>query len=652
MGIFSETKKTKKFISFGLSLVIVSFLFFPFLAKAFLEEKILNALLFLPTLFFGVFIGIAILLSGFAARIAGALLDWVTGPNFISYSYTNPENNPVIENGLRVTQSFVNMLLVVVLVYVAVSIALRLGREGEAKKLLVRLILVALLVNFTPVFCGLIVDASNIVMNYFLVGIEDGISGILTQALQYGETVISEAFSFTDSFAKKPAILVQGLIQTVLNLAIAISFLLYTSIFFFRYFAIWILVILSPLAFVSYISPITRNYWNMWLTNFVQWATIGIIKAFFLYLGMSTFGALRKELIAKTELPGVESRVAAHLDNILPFGAVVVFLLMGFAMTFATTAWGSDRVIKLTRKGGKWLGGKTWGGTRRFAGRVLGRRKEWVERQASARFMPERISQMGGVGGALSKFGYGAFVAPTIWALRRGIGEAGLRLSKASIEDIRKTEKRYEGESVERKAADLVSPSRSLTYEKKIGILRKAIDEGQVADMRDQLRRAGRSDQEIDELIIKLGKQAIRIDPEEFKKIRDAFPHLAEEMGREFSDEIRRRLGVSVNQALGEGYSGVAERVTALIKVPDISKMDRTQLVGPNIDNAVKLAILRHWGPAQFAGAVRSFGRTFISDFQQMIDMQGRAWFQTNNPSLLRYLTRSAARGLGLRPPP
>ncbi|GAI30419.1 unnamed protein product, partial [marine sediment metagenome] len=68
---------------------------------------------------------------------------------------------------------FVNMLLVLILVYIAIATILRLAGY-ETKKLLITFIIVALLVNFSPVICGLIVDASNIVMNFFLSEVTGG----------------------------------------------------------------------------------------------------------------------------------------------------------------------------------------------------------------------------------------------------------------------------------------------------------------------------------------------------------------------------------------------------------------------------------------------------------------------------------------------
>ncbi len=63
-------------------------------------------------------------------NISGALLNWVTSPGFVSISYSNPtgpNGNLIVGIGLDITKSFVNLALVVILVYIAVAIALKLG---------------------------------------------------------------------------------------------------------------------------------------------------------------------------------------------------------------------------------------------------------------------------------------------------------------------------------------------------------------------------------------------------------------------------------------------------------------------------------------------------------------------------------------------
>ncbi len=130
------------------------------------------------------------------------------------------------------------------------------------------MILIALLVNFAPVLVGLIVDASNIVMNYFLKGIEQGIANFLTQASEMGGGILSRLLGLVTFQTSEIA---RAFIMVILNFATGAALLLYAILFMFRYIAIWTIVILSPLAFVAWILPATKKFWDMWWNQLIQW---------------------------------------------------------------------------------------------------------------------------------------------------------------------------------------------------------------------------------------------------------------------------------------------------------------------------------------------------------------------------------------------
>ena len=195
-----------------------------------------------------------------SSSVAIAFLTWVTSSGFTQLSFTNvglspgdPAWNTVIDAGLKVTQGFVNMVLVLVLVYIALATILRLAGY-ETKKLLVTFVIVALLVNFAPVLVGLIVDAANISMQFFLDRIQE-IGGNLSSRL----TSLWNGFSagFFDSIFDRSVMLNKAATLTLsafLYLASTIIYFLFGILFIVRYMVIWILVILAPIAFAVVIG--------------------------------------------------------------------------------------------------------------------------------------------------------------------------------------------------------------------------------------------------------------------------------------------------------------------------------------------------------------------------------------------------------------
>ncbi|MCD6442229.1 hypothetical protein J7L24_01655, partial [bacterium] len=279
--------KTLKYFLFRITpIVILLVVFAPLKAQAGLLDTIKS----IPHKLIAFFLSFFIMIANVIARIASDLLNFVISPSAIKWSYTNPKNNPIIDSGLYVTKGFVSLALVVILVFIALSIALRI-KEYASKKTLINLIVIALLVNFAPIVCGLIVDASNVITYYFLDKVQEKtnsiVGGLNPISIVNNITNISDEEGF---WASMFSVFAKGIVMIIVNIAVAFIFFGYAFVFLFRYIAIWILVILSPLAFIAWILPITREkYWRMWWSQFINWSFIGVPGAFFLYLSLSIF---------------------------------------------------------------------------------------------------------------------------------------------------------------------------------------------------------------------------------------------------------------------------------------------------------------------------------------------------------------------------
>jgi len=264
----------------ALSLAAANLLLLPGLAFAESYNPIARAIESVATFFLNALLDGLRLVSGAIAGLASSILNLVLSPNFISWSYTGSDN-PVVAEGLKITQSFVNMALVLVLVVIAFTTILRLGGY-HTKELLRNLIIVALLVNFVPVIAGVIVDASNIIMYYFVGG--DGISSgniIVRSILEWSLTL---NFLEQKNFVTYSSDVTETLAIIVFNMVVTFVLFIFAFIFTFRYVAIWVLVILAPLAFAAWILPNTKGLWNKWWNQFLQWCFVGATGAFFLYL--------------------------------------------------------------------------------------------------------------------------------------------------------------------------------------------------------------------------------------------------------------------------------------------------------------------------------------------------------------------------------
>src|SRR5680860_126096 len=81
--------------------------------------------------------------------------------------YNNFTNSAVIINGWRVARDVANMFFVVVLLIIAFGTILQLENYNY-KKWLPKLILMAILINFSKTICGLLIDVSQVIMLTFV----------------------------------------------------------------------------------------------------------------------------------------------------------------------------------------------------------------------------------------------------------------------------------------------------------------------------------------------------------------------------------------------------------------------------------------------------------------------------------------------------
>jgi len=352
----NSSKKRKLWLSVVLSLAVLG-LVIPFHhALAFLNplaNLIANAA-------FGLLSVLVATLARGSIELALWVLRLVTSENFINWSFTGPDN-PLIAVGWTLSRDLTNMAFIIILVYIGLSTALRLG-EQNAKRALPTLILVALLINFTPVLLGVVIDASNIVMNFFLGKIAGGLEAVGRAFVDQLTSVIQVFLKQNFSLMATPTYFFVVILMMVSASLTTTIIYLFALLFMMRYVALWVLVILSPIAFASYILPQTKGVWNQWWRQFIQWCLIGIFAAFFLYLGNHLM-VQAPNIIKNIPFGETDNLVTQtwlnYVRTMMPYTIPVLFLIYGFFTALSTSAVGASgliRSVQRTVKGApKWL---------------------------------------------------------------------------------------------------------------------------------------------------------------------------------------------------------------------------------------------------------------------------------------------------------
>ncbi len=294
--------------------------------------------------------GVATWLSCIALNWANVFLLWAADPGLISVGL---KDNELVQNGWIIVRDFVNLFFILILVAIGIGTSLRL-KGYEIQKILPRLLLVAVLVNFTPMIVGVIVDASNVVMDFFF----------SAGGIGFESTVLSSE-SLTDSILDKlgraitnPHLMGNVLFESLLLMLFNFTgtFVLFTMamLFIVRHLAIWVLVILSPLAFFCFILPRTQRIWNMWWNQLLKWSFVGIGASFFLYLAQMMIEINVLKSAPPANAMGVEVGLTSLMMHIFPLALLSISLFV----INSTSAMGASSFINLAKKGSGWVKGK------------------------------------------------------------------------------------------------------------------------------------------------------------------------------------------------------------------------------------------------------------------------------------------------------
>ena len=286
----------------------------------------------------------------FLSSLGPALLSFVLSDSFVNQSGSDSE---VVKAGWGIVRNLANAALVIGLVIIAINIIL--GREeGKAKQTLVNFVIVALLINFTPLICGFFIDGANIIAKSFLQGGLD--SGMNNQLKIFGASLVESTQNVFSLFIGIFALL----IFTLISLAI---YLLYALLFIARTIILWILIIASPIALATKVFPKSNAvrkffpsilYWDDWYEMFLQWVIIVIPASLFIFLGNKAISAV--QLPAHEGIEFIPFMVQSMFHFLLP----MVFLLAGFMITISS---GGSVAAPLGA-----LGKKAWGATAGAAG--------------------------------------------------------------------------------------------------------------------------------------------------------------------------------------------------------------------------------------------------------------------------------------------
>jgi hypothetical protein len=197
-------------------------------------------------------------------------------------SYQNFFSNGV-NAGWTITRNFANLFFALILLIIAIATVLNVGALSNytAKRMLPTFIFVALFINFSKAIVGFLIDISQIIMISLYNSFGPNLANTITQASKFAE---ASADSQTN-------VLVLNVFIIVL-LLVLIGTLLWTALILaMRIVTLWFVIMLSPLAFVSYLVPGLNSINNDWRNKLQEALITGPTLMFLLYLAMTLMNA-------------------------------------------------------------------------------------------------------------------------------------------------------------------------------------------------------------------------------------------------------------------------------------------------------------------------------------------------------------------------
>jgi len=220
------------------------------------------------------------------AQFLGEILIFVSTFLVRVSSYSDFENADFVIRGWTAVRDLSNMFFIVVLLAIAIATILRI-EQYSFKRLLFKLLLMSLLINFSKSIVGFIIEASQVVMLFFFDAYKNGIEGVLLKDLLHLDKLLDitiDSGVATVDFTDVLGVVIGAVIMLIVSIVTVGTIVI---VLLFRIVALWILIIFSPLVFLLHAVPSGAAYASRWWGMFTKYVITGPILAFFLWLSLS-----------------------------------------------------------------------------------------------------------------------------------------------------------------------------------------------------------------------------------------------------------------------------------------------------------------------------------------------------------------------------
>jgi len=309
-------------------------------------------------------------------------------------NYTELLNSEPVQKAWIVIRDVLNMFFILLLLFSAFATIFQV-EKFHIKKVLLMVVLMALLVNFSFPISRFIIDAANMPM-YYMLQETGGPQDVAVKMLD--DTNLKKILVPDAHWSDKHAVVLYAS-AAIFSFILMVTIVVIAFLFLIRLVALVLLVIFSPVGFVAAIFPATRKLSDQWWQNIIKYSFFGPIMIFMLLISLYLMAAFSDEIkdnisqVATNNLKaGGDSTATGSFVTNLVYGMVpIVVLWMGLLSAQKIGVAGADIAISKAKGFSKWSSKflpipLAWKGTKAFG--------RFADRKNAEGWGPGRMKQL------------------------------------------------------------------------------------------------------------------------------------------------------------------------------------------------------------------------------------------------------------------
>jgi len=191
---------------------------------------------------------------------------------------------PAVVKGWVIVRDLCNMIFVLIFLMIAFATILKI-ESYNVKKMLPKLLIMAVLINFSRTIFGLMIDFSQVIMLTFVSSFSEHGDGNFIAMFQTDK--VMAMWGGAENVSSWPVVvaIITGVIALIITNIVVLVML---AILVMRIVMFWIYTIFSPLIFLGFAFPPIQKYTGKIWEDFTKQLVVGPVLAFFIWLALAT----------------------------------------------------------------------------------------------------------------------------------------------------------------------------------------------------------------------------------------------------------------------------------------------------------------------------------------------------------------------------